>query len=294
MTVILEDVHRQLRDTHAIHIPASRLSELLYADDTLLLGMHNQEVEKQLQCIIDVGKEYGLEMNWQKVEMMTARCTATISRPDGQPLVKKPAITYLGASVAAGGDTASEVARRIGLAQSDFTKLDDVWRPARVTQQDKYRIYLVCVVSRLLYGLQTIAMTKSTLQRLDGFHARCVRKIVGIQPSYWSRVTNENVLAKVGARKFSILFLEQQLKYFGVLVRRPESCPVRQFIFDGDLLVKPAVESRRRGRPKLEWGTEMNKHVAQMFDSTAASHAAISNEKVWRESVRSYCSSRAF
>ena len=50
----------------------------------------------------------------------------------------------------------------------------------------------------------------------------------------------------------------------------------------------------RRSRPKLEWGTEMNKHVAQMFDSTAALHAAISNEKVWRKSVRSYCSNRAF
>jgi len=128
MTVILEDVHRQLRDKHGLEVPLSRVSELLYADDTLLLGTHGHEVEKQLQCIIEVGQEYGLEMNWKKVDLMCARCSVKLDRPDGKPIVEKEAITYLGAVVAGNGDTASELARRIGLAQADFAKLDRVWR----------------------------------------------------------------------------------------------------------------------------------------------------------------------
>ena len=76
----MADVHQQLYEIHGIRLPEDCVSELLYADDTLLLGAHAQTIERQLQCIVEVGAEYGMEMNWKKVEMMNAKCQANIKR----------------------------------------------------------------------------------------------------------------------------------------------------------------------------------------------------------------------
>ena len=55
MSVIMADVHQKLQDTHGIRLQDDCYSELLYADDTLLLGSHAQTIERQLQFIVEIG-----------------------------------------------------------------------------------------------------------------------------------------------------------------------------------------------------------------------------------------------
>ena len=275
MSVIMTDVHQNLQDVHGINLSMECISELLYADDTLIVGAHPQTVEKQLQCIVEIGREYGMEMNWQKVEMMTAKCESHLSRPDGNAINRKMSLVYLGALVGADGGSESELARRIGLAQAEFNKLQHVWGHSSLTGAEKYEIYVTCVVSRLLYGLQTMVFGKAARQKLDGFHARCARKIAGIQPSYWSRISNTKVLEALGARTLTSMLLEQQLSFFGKLARRPMHCPVRQLVFEPDLSMKMVTFDRRRGRPKLEWSHELHKIADEMFESAANFRACV-------------------
>ena len=50
-----------------------------------------------------------------------------------------------------------------------------------------------------MYGLETIELTDTLKSRLDAFQIRGLRHILKIEHSYWSRVANEEILAKANA-----------------------------------------------------------------------------------------------
>ena len=60
----------------------------------------------------------------------------------------------------------------------------------------KILIFNAVVVSRLLYGLETIPMTTAMDTKINAFQQRCLRRILKIDPAYYSRVRNVEVLAK--------------------------------------------------------------------------------------------------
>ena len=52
------------------------ISELMYADDTLILAVNNEDAEIYMQCIEQAGRMYGLQLNWNKLEVLPMRCEA--------------------------------------------------------------------------------------------------------------------------------------------------------------------------------------------------------------------------
>ena len=61
MTVILHDCRRNLPET-------SEVKELLYADDTLLMGAKVEEVQQYMDTIAVEGKKYGLLLNYDMIQ----------------------------------------------------------------------------------------------------------------------------------------------------------------------------------------------------------------------------------
>ena len=156
MTIIMHDATSKLKQMYGdIMIAPFLVHDLLYADDTLLLDIHATNVQKYMDVIIDVGGEYGLKINWKKVEVFGVRCNPDIFTSDDLHVQQKESIKYLGALISADGCIQSELNRRIGMALADFRILSIIWSHASVTIHVKYRIYMTCIVSKLLYGLQT-------------------------------------------------------------------------------------------------------------------------------------------
>ena len=137
-----------------------------------------------------------------------------------------------------------------------------------------------------------IWLGQAARRKLDGFHARCIRKIVKIPPSYYSRVSNADVLAEVGAPKLSTILLERQLGYFGDLARRPHSCPVRKMVFKEDLSMQSLDVKRRPGRPKFEWTKEVFRLISCMFASENEFRDCIVVPLEWRKRVRAFCKAK--
>ena len=81
-----------------------------------------------------------------------------------------------------------------------------VWQHTRLSERDKYKIYSSYVVSKLTYGLQTVWLTKAARSKLDAFHVRCLRQILSIAHSHWSRISNQEVLHRIGAPKLSMSY----------------------------------------------------------------------------------------
>ena len=187
------------------------------------------------------------------------------------------------------GSIQSELNRRIGLAYADFKALARIWNHANLTREWKYRIYTACILTKLLYGLQTAWLTKKQRKTLDGFHARCVRRITGIKHYFWSRVSNAEVLASIHAPLLSAMLLEQQLKYFGKVYRRLDTDITRKFVFESssDQLVEASFK-KRRGRPRLSWATDLRKHALNITCNQPVG-PAMQFEHAWDLAVRRYC-----
>ena len=78
------------------------------------------------------------------------------------------------------------------------------------TGLSKVNIYMSYVVSKLMYSLETLWLLKHERAKLDAFHHRCLRKVLGIPSSYISRVPNADVLDAAGVPLLSDLLCRRQ------------------------------------------------------------------------------------
>ena len=130
-------------------------------------------------------------------------------------------------------------------------------------------LFHALVVSKLRYGLSTVCLVKAQHRRLDGFCARCLRKVLGIPPSFVSKISNKTVFERAGVSPLTEQILHQQLVLLGKAARSPANALIRSSIFMADSLI-PRVGScvRRVGRPRLDWTTEVMKAGALKFGSS--------------------------
>ena len=113
---------------------------------------------------------------------------------------------------------------------------------------------------------------------------------LGHRPLILNGISNDSVLNEMRAERLSTILHRRQLNYFGELARRPATCPVRSLIFDSNLVLSESYSNRRRGRPKLTWGTEVFKLACRLAGSVEELQALVADENVWRKAVRTYVS----
>ena len=119
-------------------------------------------------------------MHWGKTQVISVGTNEQIQAADGTPIVAASSMVYLGGLITDDGQIDSELSRRIGFAAADFKRLRQLWGHADVSRQKKLQFFSALVVSKLAYGLCTAWLTKARQRKLDGFHARCLRRILKI------------------------------------------------------------------------------------------------------------------
>ena len=198
-------------------------------------------------------------------------------------------MVYLGALIHSNGRIDAELSRRLGIATAEFVKLQKLWGHSSVSKRQKLTCFHSFVITGLLYGLSTLWTIQSQRRRLDGFYARCLRRILRIPAAYVSRVSNSAVFEHAGTLPLSQQLLQQQLVLLGRVARAPVGDPLRRDTFVGQTL-KPAVNQyvRRIGRPCQNWTEDLIKQGASLWGGrsifedciTAASH------NVWKQQVQ--------
>ena len=228
-----------------------------------------------------------MELHWNKFQLLSVQSTAEVRTTDGTSINAKPALEYLGAMIASDGGHCNELARRIGAAKSTFNSLAKIWRHSNLTGLGKVRVFASLVESKLLYSLSSVCLNVAEQRQLNGFQNRCLRHIVGIKPSFISRVTNAAVLQRSGHTLATTLLLKRQLQLFGKVLRSPEHHPLRttSFIPGTD---HPLTDRyvRRRGRPAREWVPEMIGKAVALVGSMADVKQAASDKTTWNAHLR--------
>ena len=77
-----------------------------------------------MQSYREVGAEYGLAFNWDKLEMMAVKQEVQILKFDGSPVKCKGNIIYLGSLLSSDGRVNTEISRRLDMAQEKLQLLE--------------------------------------------------------------------------------------------------------------------------------------------------------------------------
>jgi hypothetical protein len=191
---------------------------------------------------------------------------------------------YLGSYTSKDGDIEIETRSRIGKAASVFQKMGTIWKSKTISRSTKMQLYNAIVVPTAIYACETWKRTKKISQRLNVFHRRCLRTILGV--TWRDRVRNEEVLRMTGAMEMETMVEIRRRRMAGHILRMPAQRPA-----SGAITWKPEGGRRSRGRPKKTWRSTFKEDLMEMgIDwSEAASIAADHTE--WRNLV-DRCSER--
>lgn len=291
MTVIMHDAVDKLGAAASDAYRAHTLFDVLYADDTLILGCSPANVANFAEMVEEIGATYGMALHWDKTQAMSVCSDSRIVKSNGTEIPPATSLKYLGATVDAHGRLDSEVSRKLGLAKSDFLSLCKLWSHANISVRDKLRYFESLVVSRLRYGLSSVWLVTAQRRRLDGFHARCLRKILRVPCAFVSRVSNAAVLARAEVQAFSEQLLRTQLILLGKVARSPDGDPLRVDTFAAGT-VNPQIGRyvRRLGRPRQDWTTELMKvgssRMGRSRFFTLLNDASSGAQERWKQEVQ--------
>ena len=126
------------------------------------------------------------------------------------------------------------------------------------------------MLTKLRYGLSTVWLVTSQRRRVDGFVARCLRRLLCIPAAYISRISNAAVLERAGAKAFSQQLLKHQLQLLRKTALTEAGDPLRKDTFiDSTLIPQIGRFVRRVGRPRQDWTSQVLREGRERFGHAA-------------------------
>ena len=137
-----------------------------------------------------------------------------------------------------------------------------------------------------MYGLSAGCFTKLELRRLDGFQAKCLRTVLGVAPSFVSRISNACVRSTAGWKPASQVLMEQQLLLLGKVLRSAPNGPLQKASFIPGT-IRPATDRyvRRVGRPRREWVPHVIAEALGAIGGEETLTRQATNTRAWRRQV---------
>ena len=189
--------------TFGIEWGTDRLADLDFADDVALLSRTLDGLQEMSDNIQEIGAKVGLRISSEKTKAMT------IGQNEYPPVVINQrhieyvdSFQYLGSYTSRDGDVEMETRTRIGKAASVFQKMSPVWKSGTISRDIKLRLYSSIVIPTAIYACETWKRTKKISQRLNVFHRRCLRTILGI--SWRDHISNKEVMKMTGSEDLEI------------------------------------------------------------------------------------------
>ena len=242
--VYLENALKEVR----LILPESEKTlpnEIAYADDVDFIARERIDVA-QIQRVL---KRYNLEVNVDKTEY------TILDRNEKSWKNTKKVGTLI-------GDT-EDVQRRKQLSTAVLAKLQNVWvRGDKLKKKTKLKLYRALVKSVLTYNCSTWALTQAEEKKLDAFHRKQLKRVVGIR--YPVKITNKALYKQCNERPLSLYVLENRWRLFGHILRRDREIPANKamegfFVPQGD---------KYRGRPITTLPVVLNNDLSRLESNT--------------------------
>ena len=242
-------------------IEGIKFNEILYADDTQLIGTNTANLNRLIKEIQVESEYYNLALNYDKCENLTInRETANVRFKAGNLIKRTKKSVYLGAIITERNDNITEIQNRITECNITANKLKLFWNKSKKPVKWKIIVYDAVIRSKLLYGLETMELTNAQIDKLDAFQMKGHRRILGIPPTFIDRTwTNKRVKEEIENqtkkpyKTFSEQWNKSKLNLLGHVLRSSKDNPLYQVCFEQFSQIPRMVTKRRAGKPRMNW-----------------------------------------
>ena len=205
--------------------------ETIYADDCDFFSSSEPYLKSLEEIIPPTIEEFDLMANPSKWERTKLMC-----EEEAWKSVRK-----LGSLL---GDE-EDMDRRMSLASAQFKQLTKLWeKSSKTAVETRMRVYNSFILPILLYNSNTWGVTDAAIHKLETFHRRQLRTVLGI--FYPFTISNKELYKRCKATPIGSILRESRWRLFGHVLRLPVDAPA-QIAMDFYCSQK---ESIQKGRPQ--------------------------------------------
>ena len=164
-------IREALEDEKGININGRNITNIRYADDTILLTESEQQLQHTIDELDATYEQYGMAMNVKKTKTMIVGKTPEEQcevNAKGQRLTRVKQYKYLGTTVENTGQCKTEVANRISQAKIAFWKNATILR-SNISMKTRIRIMMCYACSVVSYGCETWTYSKAIDHKINAF-----------------------------------------------------------------------------------------------------------------------------
>ena len=228
------------------------IQAVLFADDCALVAHTESHLQLMLDCFSEASKLFGLTISLGKTEVLCQPApTANPQDPtvviENTQLKNVDHFKYLGSTISSSGSLDKEIEARISKASQALGRLrKKVLNQHNISLSTKLKVYNAVVLPSLLYGSETWTLYRKHIKKLEKFHMRALRSIIGIR--WQDRITNLEILDQAHSSSIESIVIRAQLRWVGHTIRMEEHRMPRR-LFYGEL----QNGKRNKGRPKKRY-----------------------------------------
>ena len=195
---------------------------MLFADDIVICEETREEVEQRLESW-----KYALERRGMKVSRSKTQYLCINGGNDDEtekmedtkvPRVKE--FKYLGLTVQESGDSQREVKKRVQAGWNGWRRVSGVICEKRLPARVKGKVYSSVVRSAMVYGLETVAVTKKQVEEMEVAEMKMLRFAMGVTRK--DKIRNEYIRSTVKVERLGMKMREGRLRWYGHVMRRDQ------------------------------------------------------------------------
>lgn len=274
-TLALEDVFKTVNwDRKGIKIDGNFLNHLRYADDIVIFSTNLDELQEMITDLKSKSEMVGLTMNLEKTKIMTTEKRNI--HIEGHIIPKTEEYIYLGHEIHLGKPNQSaEVTRRIRLTWAAVGKLKNVIHNKDIPINLKRKVFNSCILPVMTYGMETMALTIKSANRLRCTQRAIERKMLGI--SLRDHIRNEVIRNKSKVTDVITSVSKMKWNWVGHVARQDNQRWTKQLIH-----WRPRQNKRSVGRPQQRWIDDIKKKAGTKW------HQVAQNRKEWQRKGETY------
>ena len=156
------------------------------------------------------------------------------------PRVKE--FKYLGSKVQESGDCEREVKKRVQAGWNRWRRVSGVICDRRLPARVKGKVYSSVVRPAMVYGLETVAVTKKQVEEMEVVEMKMLRFVMGVTRK--DKIRNEHIRSTLKVERLGMKIMEGRLRWYGHVIRRDQEYVGRK------MMEMELQGKRKRGRPK--------------------------------------------
>ena len=181
---------------------------------------------------------------------------------------------YLGSTVQESDGCEKEIKKRVQAGWNGWRRVLGVICDRRLPARVKGKVYSSVVRPAMVYGLETVAVTKKQVEEMEVAEIIMLRFAMGVTRKY--KIRNKYIRSTVKVERLGIKMREGRLRWYGHVMRRDQEYVGRK------MMEMKLPGKRRRGRPKRRFLDVVKEDMGEV----GAKEMDVEDRKMWRMMIR--------